>query len=326
MEGRCPQEPKLAGIDPGKVIHFLAHLSLGAPWQPAEPKAPDPEPQGEPVQIKLVEGTVPPNRVPARQWFFSRQHALLRRVSFAGAAVLLVFGAVQIKDLVRGLHMRSIYGRAVAFQPDYPATPATEAWVAFRQARPYPYQGIAIKALPDSSYVIIISEPSPSLSNAALDGLLDKLFQGEIDSKQRLRWSLGIDGWVEDVVLHLPARAKHLADPMDDPVFRDRIAMVQLALFGTTYGGDVENLDASFPAKQSRVAANLQITPHELRAWLEDASFRWYPLIEDTDVGQNWMEISASSRTQTLRSGDGSIIMLTFPTRLLQDAKKDAGV
>src|SRR5262249_53456484 len=109
--------------------------------------------------------------------------------------------------------------------------------------------------------------------------------------------------------------------PMNDAVFRDRIAMLQLALFGTTYGGDVDNLDAGTPKVRPGAAANLQLTARELRAWLEDNTFQWYPLIQDTALGRNWAQIAAESPTQSLRSGDGTIIMLTFPTRLLQQAK-----
>jgi len=48
--------------------------------------------------------------------------------------------------------MEKLYGAAIAFRPDYPSTPANDAWIAFRNARPYPYQAISAKKLQDGSW------------------------------------------------------------------------------------------------------------------------------------------------------------------------------
>ena len=315
------KDSTLVSIDEEKVIPFLAHLCFGVSWQAAEPKVADSEPPDDLTQLRLAEGSTADKRVPTWQWFLSRQHTIVRRVCVVGAAFLLALGAVQTPGLIHRLEMEKLYGPAIAFDADYPSTPANEAWIAFRKARPYPYQAICAKTLQDGSCVVIISVPPPGLSKSDFDSLLDSIFDGEITSKQRLRWRLGLDGWLEDVVIVLPAEQERTGDPMNNAVFRDRIAMLQLALFGTTYGGDVDNLDAGAPKTRPGAAANLQLTARQLRAWLEDSTFQWFPLTEDAATGKDWAQISAESPTQTLRSGDGSIIMLTFPTRLLQQAK-----
>lgn len=318
------REPKLAEIEEEKVVSFLSHVCLGAPWQRAEPKPTDPEPLGNPPQLKIAEGTTVENSVPFWQWFLSCQHNAYRWSCLAATAILLFFGAEQIPGLIHRQKLRKLYGPPVAYSPAYPSTPATDAWIAFRKSRPYPYQTVAVKVLPDNSRVVIISEPPPIFSKSDFDGLLDSIFHGEIASKNRLRWRLGLDGWLEDVVIVLHSEQERVADPMEDPVFRDRIGMLHLALFGTTYGGDVENLGSASPEARPGKACNLQLTARDLRTWVQDSSSQWFPLTGVAPIGRTWAQISADSATQALRSKDGSLIMLTFPTRLLQQAKSNS--
>jgi hypothetical protein len=138
--------------------------------------------------------------------------------------------------------------------------PVCMAWTEFRRARPYPYQAFATMPLADGSLVLIISEPAPVLAKADLEKLIRAAFGSDLLALKRPHWQIGIDGWVADLVLKIrglspstPDRDQETPrDPLDDPLLRDRIALLHLALFGTTYGGHLEPIPRRICASRRR--------------------------------------------------------------------------
>ena len=88
-------------------------------------------------------------------------------------------------------------------EPYEPACTANDtacvAWAEFRAGHPYPYQSIVAKRLASDTLAIVISEPAPVLPKARLDELVKAVFGEDLLASQRLRWSIGSDGWVEDL-------------------------------------------------------------------------------------------------------------------------------
>ncbi|HVT14660.1 MAG TPA: hypothetical protein VHQ90_00575 [Thermoanaerobaculia bacterium] len=222
-------------------------------------------------------------------------------------------------------------GVATSFVPDCLRDDAVCAvWTEFRQARPYPHQTFALRSLPDHALALIISEPPPTLSKSELEGLIKTAFGDDLVALQRLRWKIGIDGWVEDLVLKVKAAptqgqaTDQAGDPLDDPLLRDRIALLHLALFDTAYGGQLE-LVGTVPAQAARSAApNLHVSAKEIRDWLAEPQTLWHPIEGGDAQGVSWTDVAARKMTGAFISDDASLIMLAFPTETLTAARADS--
>ena len=208
------------------------------------------------------------------------------------------------------------------YQPDCKANDAAcAAWTEFRAARGYPWT-FAGKRLADGSFVLIISEPAPVLSKAELDSLVKTTFGADLrSSPRRLRWYIGADGWLEDLVLHVSTNAPKNGEPFDDSVLRDRVALLHDALFGTTFGGDLQIIGAGKDAIEA-FAPNIHVSPYELSAWLADSALLWRPVAGAIDVGgASWPDLADAKAMGAYASGDGMLVMLTFPTSMLASSR-----
>jgi hypothetical protein len=214
---------------------------------------------------------------------------------------------------------------AETYRPNIP--PANEAgriWNQFRLQRPYPYQTIACKRLNDERLVIILSEPAPSLRPPEVESLAKTTFGSDFVSSQWLRWYIGMDGWVEDLVVTVRQGNPAPAEPLDDPRLRDRVALLHYALFGTVFGADLEMIGGSPSAQHHFGAApNLHVLPHDLNAWLTDSALTWNAVADDSAAPVTWSALCADKVTGTYRSEDGRLVMLTFPTELLAHAREN---
>ena len=197
------------------------------------------------------------------------------------------------------------------------------AWTHFRQLHPYPYQSIAANREPDGSLVLIISEPPPSLSKDSLHEAVQTIFGDSLISSKRLRWGIGTDGWVEDLVLKIKGNDVAQSAPIKDGIFLDRIGMLDEALYGTTFGGGFERLDAPSSTAWTNTASNLDVSSREIRTWLGDDTLTWQSVNYDGDPHFSWADICKRSLFGTFRSSDNSLVMLTFPTSMLIKTQKD---
>jgi hypothetical protein len=247
---------------------------------------------------------------------------------FAGAAGLaaIVYFVVlpQLEeDRLRKQNVAKAYDPRCAADDKVCAT-----WTEFRRDHPYPYQSFAAKTLPDSSLVLVVSEPSPALSSAELDALTAAaLGPSFVSAPRRLRWHIGVDGWLEDLVLHL-RRPAGGGTPLDDPDLRDRIALLHEGLFGTNFGGDVEPIGGDRPAAVAGLAPNLNVSPAEIRAWMDDPSRTWTPA-DTADIGadaepRTWPQLRAAGVAGTFTSDNHRLVMLTFPTSYVLSAQARA--
>ena len=98
---------------------------------------------------------------------------------------------------------------------------ACRAWVEFRQAHAYPWQGIAAKTIEDGNVALLICEPT--LPADELDRLVGTVFGGDRHLSEPRRWLLGADGSVYDLVVTVSS-SRSDGDLFADPLLRDRIA------------------------------------------------------------------------------------------------------
>ena len=226
--------------------------------------------------------------------------------------------------------------RAVATlaQPAKPFDPKCEAsdlacqsWARFRNAHPFPYQTLAAGALPDGSIALVVSEPPESIAKAEVTKLLRDVFGSDLLEIATRRWMIGIDGWVEDIVMRVRLEgatpASKVNDLIDDEVFSDRIAFLQLAFYGTTFGAGIEALERPDSEVQARLAPNLAVPHRELEKWILDPQTRWQEIEQPDATAVHWNAISKTGPV-ALVSQDSSLVILAFPATLLARAHHDA--
>lgn len=208
----------------------------------------------------------------------------------------------------------AILGAAKPFAPTCAAADAAcAAWVTFRRSHPFPYQAIAAGNLPDGKVVVVVSEPPPRMERAALDQLAKSAF-GPSSRVQRNRWMIGVDGWLEDLVVSFER------PPGDDAnaasFLRDGTALLASALFGTTFGTEVEQITQRRPGELKLASASYHVTPKELGTWMRDASLAWQPVRRDAPAAK-WSELVSRKAVGAFASTDATLVVLTFPTALL---------
>jgi hypothetical protein len=98
--------------------------------------------------------------------------------SLGAALLLLTCGIAFIFFSLQRQALREYFDQvkisATPFNPNCPSDDqGCLAWTEFRRTRPYPYQGVAAKALADGSLVIILSEPATVLAKSELQELAE---------------------------------------------------------------------------------------------------------------------------------------------------------
>jgi len=128
-------------------------------------------------------------------------------------------------------------------------------WEHFRAAYPYHIQTIALSD-EDSQHhrTLIISEPPPTVTLRQIKDLDPALHYATVKAER-----IGVDGWVEDVVIDLP--------PMDPQHLRELVDHLQQLLFGTSYKAYITPIPTS-AAQLRPTKLNLHVTSGDLRAWV----------------------------------------------------------
>ncbi|WP_157662187.1 hypothetical protein [Burkholderia ubonensis] len=189
------------------------------------------------------------------------------------------------------------------------------AWAQFRTAHPFPYQTVAARRAKNGDIALVVSEPPPVLDRAALDQLTSKIF-GPGVSKRRMRWPIGADGWLEDLVVVIPAPTGALGKPAITPRFRDQLGLLVTSLYGTTYGTDIDTIEERHAGAAKLKVNSLSVTPQELSTWISDKNLKWRSIKDQADT-VSWSEIEAGKRSGSFISSDGRLVILTFSAEKL---------
>jgi hypothetical protein len=255
----------------------------------------------------------------------SNLDAWLNPRTFLGVLVAIAGLAVGAAALVAVVYSAAMapFGPAPPFDPGCSATDVIcSAWSEFRREHPYPYQAISIKPLGERMFALILSEPAPRTSKEELLKLLQVAFGSDFRAAERKRWFIGEDGWVEDIVIHVRANEAFEDDPLRDPLLRDRVALLHSALYGTTFGGDLEVVHGGDVNRASTIATP-RVSLLELRTWLADPALLWRRVNTDGSTRKNWPTLAADHEQGTWISADGTLVMLTFPIAILTAAQSD---
>ena len=166
------------------------------------------------------------------------------------------------------------------------ADPETCAvWRRFRQERPYPYQVIAfIPRSEGDKITLIFSEVPPLGTSEEVSRLLRTVLGVPIEDIHRLRYPVGLDGWLEDLVISVPSGGgTALAVPEAQggtvavsATLAERLQFLNTALFGAS---GLLYLDALVPEGAASPLPNIRITAGELLSIAAAKDFAWQPLL-----------------------------------------------
>jgi hypothetical protein len=107
--------------------------------------------------------------------------------------------------------------------PLHAADSAQSDWRRFRAAYPYHIQTLALGAVQPAGRTLIVAEPPPAVTVAALQKTWPREFAAATIERHRL----GVDGWVADIVTRLP--------PASEQATTELVQQLTAYLFGTSY-------------------------------------------------------------------------------------------
>lgn len=144
-------------------------------------------------------------------------------------------------------------------------------WRSFRKLHPYHIQQIAVGSpRSDGSRSVLITEPPPRVCLSDIQGLSAKLARA-----RTVRWRMGFDGWVQDVVAQIPAT---------DSLALDMLLLdLNRLLFGTAYQARVVAL-GSTDATVETPRLDFRVTAAELREWMLTDSETFSPTGEGAGI------------------------------------------
>lgn len=134
------------------------------------------------------------------------------------------------------------------------ASDPVAAWRQFRAVYPYHVQVLALsEAASDGSRSLIVSEPSPHVTEADVLAPLAQVLRGHSVQRQRI----GYDGWVHDLAISVAGK---------EPQLTQALSALYRRLFFTTYKAYILRLPAQ--EVQWHLDLDLNVTANELNEWV----------------------------------------------------------
>ena len=187
-------------------------------------------------------------------------------------------------------------------------------WSEFRTPYPYPTQRIAGKINSNDELVLIISEPPNSLSKRQWRDLIKSIFSTDLVEYRTFKWSIGSDGWVEDIVLRIKQGNQSKEEVLDQSLTRDRIALLKIAMFGSSIGtSSIEKIKSAQSYKSIYRIPNLKLTASEVFNWFTNQNIKWGKLFKPSSMASHWLDRASVNTRQVMISDDQTLILLTFP-------------
>lgn len=192
-------------------------------------------------------------------------------------------------------------------------------WRAFRDTHPFPYQSIAVSLDSGGNTLVILSEVPPIAPPTEVAALAEKVFEGYHPSIHRLRYPIGHDGWLEDIVLSISGdHGPKVSVPTSDATSIDlphgianRLQYLYAALFGTSKSFYVDRVNPSAILVPSTLD-ELQVTAGDLRRLVGDPLRKWHSLArEGPAIG--WAEVESSASVGTFVDDSAAVVVLAVP-------------
>jgi hypothetical protein len=194
-------------------------------------------------------------------------------------------------------------------------------WLTFRDSVLGPYQAFAIAAH-DARATVILSEPFAP--RAELLELVDTVFGSSLVRRSYRRWSTGLDGWLEDLVLEVNVDDRRttrvvsghdLAGWNAPAAVIDRLLFLYAGLYGTTDGFTVDNVNAMKDVDLGAIP-ELRVPAADLLDWLEDTKKTWDRLPPQADAKAAGFQALRTTKTPSVYAReDQALVVLVVPAK-----------
>jgi hypothetical protein len=200
-----------------------------------------------------------------------------------------------------------------------PSDRACADWVTFRRSVTGPYQSVAVAVHGDQA-TVIFSEPSAPRDDAL--ALVDAVFGPDLVRRAYYRWSTGLDGWLEDLVLDIrvqngpatPVLSGHDLKPWNLRLpLTDRLLFISNALHGTRDGLWVDDVSRVSSQPVSTVPEP-KFVPADLYAWLSDPTINW-TAVSGAPAPVSVTGLLAAPQPSAFVRGDGTLVALVIPAK-----------
>lgn len=182
---------------------------------------------------------------------------------------------------------------------------ACNVWRKFRKAHPFPYQTTAVSATPNGETVVIISEPPPVATPEDIAAIAVEVFEDYSPQVYRLRHPIGLDGWLEDIVIQFNAGSDSVApvatadsESMEiGSGVANRLEYLHNMLFGVADAFYVDVIkDGAVP--HVKALADLKVTGADILDVIGDRNRKWRRLDGSESASLTWSEAEQNTTTK----------------------------
>ena len=197
---------------------------------------------------------------------------------------------------------------------------ACSSWQAFRKAHPFPYQTTAVSTTPGGDTVIILSEPPPIAPPDEIEALAKAVFEAYSPQIHRLRYPIGLDGWLEDIVLQFHSEpettvpvATASGATMEIPGgIANRLEYLHEILFGLADGFYVDAIDKGAGLRRAALT-DLKVTAADILGVTGDRDRKWRRLAEPGVAGFAWSEVEQAAKVRNYTDDAELLVALIIP-------------
>ncbi|MCG2630029.1 hypothetical protein L6654_25720 [Bradyrhizobium sp. WYCCWR 13023] len=178
-------------------------------------------------------------------------------------------------------------------------------WNSFRKIYPNHVQTIALSKVDASGHcLLIISEPPPdTLQKQSYPQVLKSIFRDHLGDIEIKKKSVGLGGWVEDLVVSLNGYS-------DPQLLNDDIGYLAQVMWGTTYKAPILDLSNLKPAEKWSAPLNVSIRHTELKGWLVDGTMKLLPVEFTAANPATLSQLVQQNRTGTYFTTERGIVLL----------------
>ena len=242
----------------------------------------------------------------------------MRHTRLVAAAVVLASSATGVAQVPGTPTVITVDPTVATCRAD--DTPCRD-WLRFRRLTTGPYQSFAI-ATHQNRATVIISESSARRSDFL--AVVDAAFGSDVAARSYRRWTTGLDGWLEDIVLDVRLRSQrtsrvlsgHDLTPWNAPAdIVDRLLFIYAGIYGTTDGFWVDNVNAFRETGLPPAIAEPTVVAADLLDWLVDQNQTWTDVATGVS-GASFRAVQDRREPAVYARADKTLILLVVPPKI----------
>jgi len=215
---------------------------------------------------------------------------------------------------------REAAAQEVASVPCASSETSCRSWRQFRGAHPFPYQTIAVSVAANGDTSVILSEPPPIAPPKEIAAFAAAVFDGYSPKVDRLRFPVGHDGWLEDIVLYVTNDTGALTSvptSSGDTItlasgLANRLQYLHKVLFGSAEDFYVDRIDELGMVARATLP-DLKVTGADLQHVVIDKSRKWLAMGSSGSAPLSWAEAEMKTKVTSFVDDSAAVVVLLIP-------------